>query len=120
MTKAIHFKAGELRYKQTDVDGAHTTICRAITSGISNTIGAGVETLENTKIHWTVTYDEVLFIKQGRVTIRTDGENHVCTEGDIVWLPSGTTLVYDAPESCTYFYALYPVDWANRQGVSEP
>lgn len=33
---------------------------------------------------------------------------------------SGTSLIYDAPGRCAYFYALYPVDWASRQGVEEP
>ena len=40
--------------------------------------------------------------------------------GDIVWLPEGTALKYIARERVGYFYALYPVDWAQRQGTVEP
>jgi ethanolamine utilization protein EutQ (cupin superfamily) len=120
MAMVVHFKARDLVYTRTDVEGNYTTICRAVTNKISSSMGAGIETLENVKIEWTVTYDEILFIKDGSLTIRADGEAHECVEGDIVWLPKGTTLVYDAPEACTYFYALYPVDWAKQQGISEP
>ena len=46
--------------------------------------------------------------------------SHVCEPGDIVWLPEGTHLKYIAEERAGYFYVLYPVDWAARQGVAEP
>jgi ethanolamine utilization protein EutQ len=116
-----HFQHADMNFKKSSVDGASTMICRAIASDISATMGGGTETLEKVSIEWTVTYDEILFIKEGRMKIRTGGKEHVCEEGDIVWLPNGTTLTYDAADSkCTYFYALYPVDWAARQGTAEP
>jgi hypothetical protein len=41
--------------------------------------------------------------------------------GDIVWLPEGCTLDYDMTgRRCAYFYALYPFDWAERNGMAEP
>jgi len=120
MPEPRHFKRSEMSFQLTDVDGAHTTICRAINASASSTLGAGIETLENTRIEWTVTYDEVLFIHKGRITIRSADKVFDCEPGDIVWLPNGTSLVYDAPERCVYFYALYPVDWAARQGTVEP
>jgi ethanolamine utilization protein EutQ len=110
-----------MQFKTTQVDGCTTTICRAVGSPLSSTMGAGVETLEHTSFEWTLTYDEVLFIKEGSMTIRDDGREHLCEPGDMVWLPNGATLVYDASKGrCTYFYAVYPVDWAARQGIAEP
>jgi ethanolamine utilization protein EutQ (cupin superfamily) len=44
-----------------------------------------------------------------------------CHVGDIVWLPEGCTLDYDITgRRCAYFYALYPFDWAKRNGMEEP
>ena len=120
MSKVRHFKGSELEYSRTNVDGAYTMICRAINDQISTSMGAGIETLDSVSIDWTVTYDEILFIKEGQMLIEAEGQTHHCREGDIVWLPNGTRLVYRAPAKCTYFYALFPVDWAKRQGTVEP
>ena len=97
------------------------SIARLINNSISQHIGAGIEYLENVTIDWTVTYDEVLFILEGSLTIEfAEDECHVCSTGDIVWLPQGTHLKYIAKDRAGYFYALYPVDWAARQGTVEP
>ncbi len=97
-----------------------TSIARVISSKDSSSIGAGVEYLEHVTIDWTVTYDEVLFIVEGVLTVEFEGESYDCFPGDIVWLPNGTRLRYIARERAGYFYALYPVDWAARQGTVEP
>ncbi|MBX3569614.1 MAG: AraC family ligand binding domain-containing protein [Rhizobiaceae bacterium] len=101
-------------------DSGTTSIARVVHAGFSRHMGAGVEYLENVTIDWTVTYDEILFIKEGRLTLRFDDGEHECEAGDIVWLPEGTHLQYVARERAGYFYALYPVDWAARQGTVEP
>jgi ethanolamine utilization protein EutQ len=62
----------------------------------------------------------VLFIREGELNVVSGGRTHRCRAGDIVWIPKGTMLIYDAPEACEYFYALYPADWAKRQGIEEP
>lgn len=120
-TKARIFKAGELPWTVAKTNSGNTRIARVINSANSDHIGAGIEVLEKVSIEWTVTYDEVLFIHEGEMTIATGGEHLQCKPGDIVWLPKGTSLAYDATKGrCAYFYALYPVDWAKRQGIAEP
>lgn len=120
MTAIRVFRQSQRQFKQTNVEGAHTAICRAVDDSTSRTLGAGIETLSNVRFDWTLTYDEVLFIKEGSLRLWCAGERHDCEPGDIVWLPNGVTITYDAPGTCTYFYALYPVDWAKRQGRAEP
>ena len=118
--RARVFYAAERRLIPAVTPTGETAIAREINPALSRTIGAGIEYLENTTIDWTVTYDEVLFIHEGRLTIESGGERHECGPGDIVWLPEGTALKYIADERVGYFYALYPVDWATRQGTVEP
>ena len=121
MVGAQHFKHAQLPFIPAKVPDGETSIARVINSGISRHMGGGLEILDRVSIHWTVTYDEILFIHEGGMTIRTDQGAFDCSPGDIVWLPTGTTLEYDASKGrCAYFYALYPVDWAARQGVKEP
>jgi ethanolamine utilization protein EutQ len=120
MSGLRHFKRAEMAFGRTQVGDQQTAIARLINAELSHTLGAGIERLERTRLAWTVTYDEVLFIREGELRVESGGRTYLCRAGDIVWIPNGTTLIYDAPEACEYFYALYPVDWAKRQGIEEP
>ena len=96
--------------------GGETKIARVINKEISRNMGGGLEVGENISIHWTTLYDEILFIHEGSMIVRSGGKEHECRAGDIVWLPEGCTLDYDMTgRRCAYFYALYPYDWAERK-----
>jgi ethanolamine utilization protein EutQ (cupin superfamily) len=121
MPNAIHFKRNELPFIPCKAPGGETTIARVINGKISRHMGGGLEIAENIKVHWTTLYDEILFIHEGSMIIRTDQGEMECHVGDIVWLPEGCTLDYDITgRRCAYFYALYPFDWAKRNGMEEP
>lgn len=114
------FKRSEMTLAPAVTATGATSIARVVNASFSRHIGGGVEYLENVAIDWTVTYDGILFIFEGRLTLEFNDGAHECTAGDIVWLPEGTHLKYIARERAGYFYALYPADWAARQGTSEP
>jgi ethanolamine utilization protein EutQ (cupin superfamily) len=76
----------------------------------STGLGAGIGVFENCAIEWTVTYDEVLFIKDGTFTLRVGGNAYRAGPGDILWIPKDTPLVYEAKERVVFFYAVYPAD----------
>ena len=115
------YKGDSLPWSTARTATGNTRIARIIDRSLSDHIGAGIEVLDKVSIAWTVTYDEVLFIHEGEMTVASGGMRWLCQPGDIVWLPNGTMLEYDASKGrCAYFYALYPVDWAMRQGVEEP
>jgi ethanolamine utilization protein EutQ len=120
MAGARVFKPRDMRLKAAVTPSGTTSIARVIDASISRHMGGGIEHLDNVTIDWTVTYDEILFIIEGPLTIKLEDGDHECHAGDIVWLPSGTHLQYVAQGRAAYFYALYPVDWAERQGISEP
>ncbi|MGI9412121.1 MAG: hypothetical protein ACR2PM_00520, partial [Hyphomicrobiales bacterium] len=56
---------------------------------------------------WTVTYDEVLIVLSGQLTVRTEDGVMVVGPHDSVWLPAGTSLTYEA-EDCIVAYAIHP------------
>lgn len=114
------FHAADRRLIPAVTPTGTTEIAREVNAGISRSMGAGIECIENTTIDWTVSYDEVLFIHEGRLQVEFDDAAHDCGPGDIVWLPEGTHLRYVATGRVRYFYAVWPVDWAARQGVREP
>lgn len=114
------FKRAEMTMIAAVTPSGSTSIARVINASISRHMGGGIEVLENVTIDWTVTYDEILFIVEGPLTVAFQDGEHRCDAGDIVWLPAGTKLRYIAKTRAAYFYALYPVDWAARQGIAEP
>ncbi len=114
------FKRAEMQLIPAVTPTGSTSIARVINASNSRHMGGGIEYLEDVTIDWTVTYDEILFVVEGPLTIEFDHETHVCVPGDIVWLPEGTHLKYIAGGRAAYFYAVYPVDWASRQGIVEP
>jgi ethanolamine utilization protein EutQ len=82
----------------------------AVNAGYSTSFGAGVGTIENCDMAWTVTYDEVIYVMGGHCSIRVGNDRYKMGPGDFIWLPKGTALVYEAgPERCTFFYAVSPV-----------
>ena len=120
MSQPRVFKRSEMQFKPAVTPTGTTSIARVITTADSQQMGGGLEYLENAEIDWTVTYDEILFIFEGRLTVEFDTGAHECGPGDIVWLPKGTHLKYIARERAGYFYVLHPIDWAARQGIAEP
>ncbi|HEV7275887.1 MAG TPA: AraC family ligand binding domain-containing protein [Devosiaceae bacterium] len=120
MSEPQVFKRADMAFKPAVTATGTTSIARVITGAFSEHMGGGLEYLENTVIEWTVTYDEILCIFEGRLTVEFDSGPQECEPGDIVWLPEGTHLKYIAKEKAGYFYVLHPVDWAVRQGIAEP
>ncbi len=61
----------------------------------------------NAAIPWTITYDEVILVIEGSVTVSTDDGEFVLGPSDCVWLPAGTSLTYNS-ESALVFYVIHP------------
>ena len=85
MPKALHFKRSELPFIPCKMEEGETKIARVINKEISHNMGGGLEIGENVCIHWTTLYDEILFIHEGSMIVRTDQGEYECKAGDIVW-----------------------------------
>ncbi len=53
---------------------------------------------------------------------RISGNPHVieiwfAAAGDVIWLPEGTPIKYEG-DKAVVFYALDPVDWRRRHGIT--
>jgi ethanolamine utilization protein EutQ len=71
------------------------------------------------KNEWIVTYDEVLVVTKGALTIRTADGAKTAKAGEIIFLTKGTALVYEAGEDDTeVVYVSYP-HWMDAQQRSE-
>jgi ethanolamine utilization protein EutQ len=71
------------------------------------------------KNEWVVTYDEVLVVIRGALTIRTSDGVKTGKAGEIIFLTKGTALAYEAGEDDTeVVYVSYP-HWMDAQEHSE-
>jgi ethanolamine utilization protein EutQ len=68
---------------------------------------------------WLVTYDEVLVVTKGALTVRSAEGPKTATAGEILFLTKGTELVYEAAADDTeVVYVTYP-HWMEAQTRSK-
>lgn len=70
-------------------------------------LGVGIVNLEGAYIRWTITYDEVLVVLEGNMTVHIGEESFPLGVHDSIWLPEGTNLIYEA-EKALVLYSTYP------------
>jgi len=73
-------------------------------------LGTGWGRLENARIPWTISYDEVLTVIEGGLRLHANGQVYELGPRDSIWLPSGTELIYEA-QSALLHYAIHPSRW---------
>ena len=73
-------------------------------------LGVGFGKLSNANIPWTIKYDEVLTVIEGRLRLHANDEVHELQAKDSIWLPMGTELIYEA-ESALIHFAIHPSNW---------
>jgi len=91
--------------------GHMVKVTEVIGAGDGAQLGTGFGRFSNAEITWTVTYEEVLLVLEGELTLRTAEGDMVAGPQDCIWLPSGTELTYIA-ESALVFYAIQLCNWA--------
>ena len=63
---------------------------------------------------WTLTYDEVLFVHAGELTVVSDGGNTVAQAGEAILIPKGAKVTYRGRAGTVCFFVLWPFDWNKK------
>lgn len=74
-------------------------------------MSAGFLVIENSKFEWELTYEEIDFVIEGTLTIEIDGKTYVAYPGDVLFVPSGSKVVWGSPDKARVFYTTYPANW---------
>src|SRR5262245_61085511 len=115
MTKPRLFRRADIRFERyADVPG-ESYIARLVGPAISKTMGAGIASFDGCEIDWTVLYDEIIVVLEGRFSLAAGAETLVAGPGDVLWIPERTAITYRG-DKAVVFYAVYPVDWRQRHG----
>jgi len=110
MAEVRLFKRSEMEFVAYGGPPGAATIARLVGPETSRSMGAGVATFDACSIEWTVLYDELIVVLEGRFRLRVGDAVFEGGPGDVFWVPEYTPLKYEG-DRATVFYALYPGDW---------
>ena len=80
----------------------------------SKRLGFGVMEMDHSSFDWTLNYDEVDYIIEGRLEIIKDGRKSTAEKGELIFIPKGSSITFSAPDFTRFLYVVYPADWANQ------
>ena len=112
-TKAQKIAFETLDFAPRFAYGDQAAIAEITGSGDSTALGTGLARFTKASIPWTVRYDEVLLVLEGRVTVRTNDGDLEAGPKDCIWLPKGADLIYISDDALV-FYAIHPANWAEE------
>lgn len=76
-------------------------------------MGCGVMELDGTgSLEWTLTYDEYDYVIDGILEIEVDGRSIIGCEGDIIYIPKDTKVIFKTPGATRFAYFVYPMSAA--------
>lgn len=76
-------------------------------------MSAGFLVIENSKFDWELTYEEIDYVIEGTLTVEINGKTYTAHAGDVLFVPSGTKVVWGSPDKARVFYTTYPANWAD-------
>ncbi|MEH7158352.1 cupin domain-containing protein [Neobacillus drentensis] len=78
-----------------------------------SSMSAGFLTIEKSSFEWELTYEEIDYVIEGTVTVSINGKTYTAYPGDVLYVPSGSKVVWGSPDKAKIFYTTYPANWAD-------
>lgn len=91
--------------------GAHCAVGVVCGTETGGELGTGFARFDKARIPWTTRYDEVVLVLEGVLTVHIDETAHRLGKHDSLWIPEGTSLVYESTDALVH-YAIHPVNWS--------
>lgn len=80
-------------------------------------LGCGIMEMDRTTFDWTLNYDEIDYVIEGTLTIWKNGKKVTANAGELILIPRGSSIQFQAEDYARFIYVTYPADWANTSGV---
>lgn len=78
-------------------------------------LGAGIMEMIESSFKWTLNYDEIDYIIDGKLEIVIDGRTVVGEKGDVMLIPKGSTIYFKADNYAKFMYCVYPANWMEQK-----
>ena len=76
-------------------------------------LGCGLMVMERTTFPWTLTYDEMDYVIEGRLDILVDGQTVSAGPGEVLYIPKDTSIQFSVRDKARFLYFVYPANWHN-------
>jgi ethanolamine utilization protein EutQ len=81
-----------------------------------SSMSAGFLTIEKSSFEWELCYEEIDYVIEGTLTVTINGKTFTAYPGDVLYVPSGSKVVWGSPDKAKVFYTTYPANWADLMG----
>ena len=78
-------------------------------------LGAGIMEMTDTTFPWTLNYDEMDYVIEGRLDIQTDRGTISAGPGEILYIPKGSSIRFSVTGHARFLYFVYPADWQSQK-----
>ena len=76
-------------------------------------MSSGFLTIDHSSFTWTLSrYEETDIILEGSLSITIDGKTYRASQGDVLFIPKDSTVIWNAEDHVKLFYTTYSADWA--------
>jgi ethanolamine utilization protein EutQ len=116
MAETKLFKRKDMKFDPYGGGPGKGGIARLVGPETSKTMGAGLAVFDGCSIEWTVLYDEMIVVIEGKFRLVLKDRTIEAGPGDVIWIPENTWLKYEGDKSLVC-WALYPVDWRRRHNM---
>lgn len=78
-------------------------------------LGVGIMEMTDTTFPWTLNYDEMDYVVEGRLDILCNGQKVSAGPGELIHIPKGSEIRFSVTGHARFLYFVYPADWQNQQ-----
>jgi ethanolamine utilization protein EutQ len=102
---------GDVAFAPRFEHGEHCSVGVVCGTEMGGELGTGFARFDKARIPWMTRYDEVVLVLDGELIVHIGGIAHQLRKHDTLWIPEGTSLIYEAADALVY-YAIHPVNWS--------
>ena len=89
-------------------------IADVITGAHGSPMAAGFMTWQKGSFPWTLKYEEIDYVLEGELEIRSGDQVVIGTPGDVIHIPKGSDIHFGSPSFARVFYVTFPADWETQ------
>ena len=78
-------------------------------------LGVGIMEMTDTTFPWTLNYDEMDYVVEGRLDILCNSRHVSAGPGELIHIPKGSEIRFSVTGHARFLYFVYPADWQNQQ-----
>lgn len=76
----------------------------------NSSMSAGFLTIDHSNFNWELDYEEIDYVIEGTLTVTINGKTFTAYPGDVLYVPSGSKVVWGSPDKAKLFYIAYPAN----------